>query len=245
MPPVDPGPPAWVLPDPARAAPGVELLAVGGDLDPATMLAGYRRGLFPMGVGGSLLGWFSPDPRGVVPLDGLHVSRSLRRSMRSYAVSFDRQFRAVVEACADPRRPGGWITPEFVAAYCLLHDLGWAHSVEVWHGPQLAGGLFGVEIGGFFAGESMFHRRTDASKVALVGLVSRLRAAGPEHRLLDVQWWTRHLGTLGVVEVSRRVYLERLRRATALPPAFGAEVQPAVPLLDRSATWGIRANREG
>jgi leucyl/phenylalanyl-tRNA--protein transferase len=223
--PVEPPPTPWVLPDPSRAQPGVELLGVGADLEPGTLLAAYRRGLFPMPTGAQgPLGWWSPDPRGILPLDGLRVTASLRKSCRRYTTTVDTAFVDVVRACGDPRRPGGWITPGIVEAYAELHRLGWAHSVETRTAEgDLVGGLYGVEIGGLFAGESMFSRATDASKVALVGLVERLAAAtvpGPRRRLLDVQWRTDHLATLGVVEVSRRRYLRLLRDALTLPPAF-------------------------
>jgi leucyl/phenylalanyl-tRNA--protein transferase len=146
-------------------------------------------------------------------LDGLHVSRSLRRSLRRYEVRVDTAFADVVAGCADRARPGGWITPEIEEAYQALHALGWAHSVEAWDADGLAGGLYGVAIGGLFAGESMFSRRADASKVALVELVRILGEDGHDDRLLDVQWATDHLATLGVEEVPRRTYLTRLQRA--------------------------------
>jgi leucyl/phenylalanyl-tRNA--protein transferase len=191
-------------------------------LAPGTLLDAYRRGLFPMPVKAGpveLLAWWSPDPRGVLPLDGLRVSRSLRRSRRRFAIRFDTAFEAVVAACADPRRTGGWITPDISAAYLELHRLGWAHSVEAWsEDGRLVGGLYGVGIGGLFAGESMFHTETDASKVALVALVDRLRAGGAA--LLDVQWSTPHLASLGVVEISRADYLARLADALTLPNAW-------------------------
>ncbi|MDA8434726.1 MAG: leucyl/phenylalanyl-tRNA--protein transferase [Actinomycetales bacterium] len=214
-----------MLPDPSRAQPGVELLGVGADLEPGTLLAAYRRGLFPMPTDADgPLGWWSPDPRGILPLDGLRVTASLRKSCRRYTTTVDTAFVDVVRACGDPRRPGGWITPGIVEAYAELHRLGWAHSVETRTVEgDLVGGLYGVEIGGLFAGESMFSRATDASKVALVGLVERLAAAqvpGARRRLLDVQWRTDHLATLGVVEASRRRYLRLLRDALTLPPAF-------------------------
>lgn len=192
------------------------LVCVGGDLRPGTLLAAYRHGLFPMPVSRRHLGWWSPDPRGVLPLDGLRVTRSLRRSCAGFDVRVDTAFREVMEACADRRRPHGWITPAFVDAYTELHRLGWAHSVEAWTPEgELAGGLYGVRIGGFFAGESMFHRRRDASKVALVGLVELLRA--DEVVLLDVQWRTDHLASLGAVEVRRDEYLDRLADALDHP----------------------------
>ena len=222
MTPVEPPPTAWVLPDPSQAPPDRELLGVGADLRPGTVLAAYRSGMFPMPVRRrGPVGWWSPEPRGVIPLEGLAVSRSLHRSMRRFQVAYDTAFEEVVRACGDPRRPHGWITPAVRRAYVELHELGWAHSVEVRSADgELVGGLYGLQIGGLFAGESMFHRATDASKVALVALVDRLRAAGsPQQRLLDVQWCTPHLATLGAVEVSRPTYLRSLADALPLPPA--------------------------
>ncbi|MCB9371864.1 MAG: leucyl/phenylalanyl-tRNA--protein transferase [Microthrixaceae bacterium] len=232
MPPLEPEPTLWDLPDPRDAPPGDDLIGLGADLEPGTLLAAYRAGLFPMptrhlprprsGRPGRALGWWSPDPRGIVPLDGLRVTRSLRRSVRRYEVRVDGAFTEVVVACADPSRPHGWISEEIVAAYTRLHELGWAHSVETWCDGVLVGGLYGVSVGGLFAGESMFHRERDASKVALVGLVELLRAASPgaDGRLLDVQWLTPHLASLGAVDVTRGEYLDRLAAALPLPDAF-------------------------
>jgi len=189
------------------------IVAIGADLAPGTLLAAYRAGLFPMPFDRRRVAWFSPDPRGILPLDGLRVSRSLRRSVQRFTVTFDTRFDDVIAACADPRRSGAWIDSSIRAAYTALHELGWAHSVEV-RDPEsgvLVGGLYGVWIDGLFAGESMFHRATDASKVALVHLVDLLRAEGTQ--LLDVQWRTPHLATLGVVDISRAEYLERLAHA--------------------------------
>ena len=214
--PIEPPPTGWEFP-PASAADHDGIVGVGADLAPGTILHAYRRGLFPMPVGrGGRLGWWSPEPRGVLPLDRLRVSRSLRRSLERYDVRVDTAFDEVIRACADPSRPGGWIDAEIIAAYRRLHDLRWAHSVEAWT-PEgtLAGGLYGIAIGGFFAGESMFHTRTDASKVALVGLVERLVTAGVD--LLDVQWLTPHLASLGAVAIPRRTYLERLTAALSVP----------------------------
>lgn len=222
--PVEPEPTVWALPDPASAPPGTDLIGVGADLAPGTVLAGYRRGLFPMEVDrGGPLGWWSPDPRGILPLDGLRVSRSLRRSCRRFDVTVDHCFTDVMAACADGRREHGWITEEFLDTYTRLHRMGWAHSVEVWTADgDLVGGLYGIEIGGFFAGESMFHLVGDASKVALVALVEKLAAAPPAPRLLDVQWVTDHLASLGAIAVSRSAYLTRLRSALGQPPALTA-----------------------
>jgi len=220
----EPPPSPWAFPGPARFDPDDDLVAAGADLAPGTLLAAYRRGLFPMPSGrrGDPMLWFSPVRRGVLPLDRLQVSRSLRRSLRHFEVRVNGDFTQVIDACADPRRPAGWIDPSIRAAYTELHRLGWAHSVEAWQDGRLAGGLYGVSIGGLFAGESMFHRETDASKVALVGLVELLRDAPGEPRLLDVQWRTSHLASLGCVEISRREYLGRLPKALAarVPAAF-------------------------
>jgi leucyl/phenylalanyl-tRNA---protein transferase len=217
--PVEPESNRWVLPSPKRPLLG-DVVGIGADLEPGTLLAAYRVGMFPMRLDGHSgpLGWWSPDPRGVLPLDRLVVSRSLRRSLRRYDVRVDSAFDEVVAGCADPHRSGGWITADIQAAYGALHRLGWAHSVEAWTPDgRLAGGLYGVAIGGLFAGESMFSRRPDASKVALVRLVELLRADGCPGRLLDVQWCTPHLASLGCVEVPRRRYLRELARALTLP----------------------------
>jgi len=198
-----------------------DLVGVGLDLEPQTLVSAYRAGLFPMRLAGrrGQLGWWSPDPRGIIPLDGLRVSRSLRASCRRYAVTVDEAFAAVVEGCADPRRSGAWIGRDIRRAYGRLAAEGIAHSVEVWDPAdgELVGGLYGVSIGGLFAGESMFHRATDASKVALVALVRLLTEDGVAGRLLDTQWTTPHLRSLGAVDVSRSEYLVRLKRALELP----------------------------
>ena len=221
---VEPARSDWRFPGPARFDPDDDLVAAGADLAPGTLLEAYRRGLFPMPSGrrGDPMLWFSPVLRGVLPLDGLRVSRSLRRSVRRFEIRVDTALPAVIEACADPRRPAGWIDPDIRAAYLELHRLGWVHSVEAWRDGRLAGGLYGVSIGGLFAGESMFHHESDASKVALVGLVDLLRDTPDEPRLLDVQWQTPHLASLGVVQMSRREYLGRLPEAVAaaVPRAF-------------------------
>ncbi|WP_168929499.1 leucyl/phenylalanyl-tRNA--protein transferase [Nocardioides sp. GY 10113] len=197
-----------------------DLIAVGADLEPGTILAAYRSGLFPMPEDRRTIGWWSPARRGVLPLDRLHVSRSLRRSRRDFEITVDTAFDAVVEGCADPRRPHGWIDGRIKRAYGDLHRLGWAHSVEVWRDGHLVGGLYGISVGGLFAGESMFHRERDASKVALVGLVEVLRAdaAGAAgRRLIDVQWSTEHLATLGVIERTRATYLAQLPALLDVP----------------------------
>ena len=209
--PIEPEPSRWELPDPAEAGPG-DVVAMGGDLEPGTVLDAYRRGLFPMRVDGTLA-WWSPDPRGVIPLDGFHCSRSLRAAIPRFEVRVNTSFETVMRECGDPRRAHGWIDDSFVAAYSRLHELGWTHSVEAWRDGELAGALYGVRIGGLFAGESMFHRVTDASKVACWATVELLRADGAT--LFDVQWTTPHLESLGAVDVSRRRYLRLLRAAIA------------------------------
>jgi leucyl/phenylalanyl-tRNA---protein transferase len=209
----------WEFPDPGTADTD-DLIALGADLEPGTLLAAYRRGLFPMPLSGRrAMAWWSPDPRGVLPLDELRVPRSLRRSLRRYEVRIDAAFDDVVAACADPRRDGGWINDEIREAYGVLHDLGWAHSVETWDpaSDALVGGLYGVHVAGLFAGESMFHTAPDASKVALVALVDHLREIGVE--LLDVQWLTPHLASLGAREIPRTTYLRRLRHALTVESA--------------------------
>lgn len=226
--PVDPGPTRWAMPDVTRLPAGRELAGVGADLEPATLLAGYRSGLFALPEE-RLLGWWSPDPRGILRPRDVHVSRSLRRSLRRFTVSVDRAFGPVVDLCADPSRPHGWITAQYAQSYRRLHALGWAHSVEVWDEEgALAGGLFGVEVGGLFAAESKGHVRTDASKVAVVALADLLAADGDPDRVIDVQWPTGHLARLGVVAVPRARYLALLQAALRRPPALD---QPVAPVL--------------
>ena len=229
MPPVEPEPSRYAF-DLSTAPAGEDFLGMGADLEPGTLLAAYRAGAFPMPVSRHpkhrRIGWWSPDPRGVLPLDGMRVSRSLRAACRRFEVRVDTAYDEVVHGCADPRRPGGWIRRDVAAAYRVLYDLGWVHSVEAWSvgsagQEHLSGGLYGVAIGGLFAGESMFHgdapQDRDASKVALVGLVELLLAAGGEGRLLDVQWATDHLASLGAVEVARPAYLDLLGAALDMP----------------------------
>jgi leucyl/phenylalanyl-tRNA---protein transferase len=219
FPPVEPPPTAWLL-DAARADPGEDLVAAGADLEPGTLLAAYRLGLFPMGLGrhgAGTLGWWSPDPRGVIPAGALRVSKSLRKVLPRFEVRVDTAFDEVVEACGDPTRDGRWITADIAEAYRRLHDLGWAHSIEVWREGTLVGGLYGVSLGGLFAGESMFHRVRDASKAALVGLVRRFHADEDPRRIVDVQWATDHLRRLGAEEWPRERYLARLAEALEAP----------------------------
>jgi leucyl/phenylalanyl-tRNA--protein transferase len=217
--PVEPPPSPWVFP-PAETADEHGLVGVGADLEPGTLLAAYRAGLFPMPLRRrGPIGWWSPDPRGVLELDDLRVTRSLRQSTKRYEIRVDTSFAAVVAGCGDPRRPNGWIDNRMVHAYTRLFELGYVHTVEAWDDRgHLAGGLYGVAIGAFFAGESMFHRARDASKVALVALVDILRSGPrPEATLLDVQWRTEHLASLGVREIGRPDYLRRLSAAVAAP----------------------------
>lgn len=215
--PTEPPPTGWEFPDSLHDIDD-DVVGLGADLEPATLLAAYRHGLFPMPGDPSMpMLWWSPDPRGILPLDGLKLSRSLRASARRMEIRVDTCFEDVIRACADPSRDSGWIDEEIIAAYTALHDLGWAHSVETWQEGRLVGGLYGVAIGGLFAGESMFHRVPDASKVALVALVDLLRDEYADRRLLDVQWSTPHLASLGVVEVRRTDYLDLLTEALELP----------------------------
>jgi leucyl/phenylalanyl-tRNA--protein transferase len=193
------------------------LVAVGGDLRPERLLAAYRSGVFPWFDEGDPIYWWSPDPRAIFELDGLRVSRRLQRTIRSgrFSLTIDRAFRAVMEGCADRPGEGTWITPEMIRAYCRLHEMGHAHSVEAWSAGDLAGGIYGVAVGGLFAGESMFTRRTDASKVALAFLVDRLRERG--FQLFDIQLLTEHTSRLGATEIPRKEYLARLRQALRMP----------------------------
>jgi leucyl/phenylalanyl-tRNA--protein transferase len=203
----------WQLP-PVSAWPEGDLLALGADVEPTTVIDAYRRGVFPMGVGelGDRLGWWSPNPRGVLPLDALRVTRSMRQSAKRFEVRVDTCFTRVMRACGDPSRGGSWITQEFIDGYSELHDLGWAHSIEAFdRNGDLAGGLYGVRIDGYFSGESMFHIQRDASKVALMALVDLMRSSGMT--LLDVQWCSDHLASVGAIEVPRRDYLAMLAAA--------------------------------
>lgn len=194
----------WAF-DPSRW-PDHDCVAAGADLEPATIIAAYASGAFPMPHEGELL-WWSPVERGVLEPGALRVSRSLRKSIRHFAITVDQDFAGVIDACADPSRPGAWIDSGIREAYLRLHQLGWAHSVETRDADGvLVGGLYGLCLGRLFAGESMFHRRTDASKAALAGLVDLLDDG--VKRLIDVQWQTPHLASLGVTNWPRERYLE-------------------------------------
>ena len=191
-------------------------------LEPDLLLTAYRRGIFPMAVNArGTIGWFSPDPRAIIPLDDrFHIPHGLRRTLKKapFEVTFDRAFPAVIRECASHRKEGTWISRQILASYSRLHKLGHAHSVEVWANGELVGGLYGVHIGAVFFGESMFHRATDASKVALVALVERLRQRS--FVMLDTQWQTPHLQQFGTREIPRAEYLEILERAVAFPCEF-------------------------
>jgi leucyl/phenylalanyl-tRNA--protein transferase len=187
-------------------------------IDPELLLQGYRLGVFPMAMEDNSIQWFSPDPRAILPLEDLHVPHALRRVMRKnvFETTMDKAFPEVIEQCA--KREDTWINPEIIESYTRLHELGYAHSVEAWKEGLLAGGLYGVAVGGAFFGESMFHCVTDASKVALVALVNHLHAQ--KFALLDTQWLTPHLQQFGGIEISRDHYLRILRRAVELPGRF-------------------------
>ena len=223
--PIEPLPTSWEF-DLTEVEAGEDLVAVGGDLRAGTLLEAYRSGVFPMGLGelgDRPLGWWSPDPRGVLLPGGAHASRSLRRSLRHFEMRVDTAFDEVLAACADPSREGRWITPEIIHAYTELHALGWAHSIETWRDGELVGGLYGLAVGGLFAGESMFHRATDASKAAVLAMAGFVFADGDPRRMIDVQWATDHLRSLGVVSIPRANYLERLDAALDVPePTFRA-----------------------
>jgi leucyl/phenylalanyl-tRNA--protein transferase len=190
-------------------------------IDLALLVRAYREGIFPMALEDGEIGWFSPDPRAILPLDTFRVPARLARLVRQrrFEVSVDRSFEAVMRACADRGDEGTWISEGIVESYVALHRLGLAHSVEVRQGETLVGGLYGVHLGGAFFGESMFHRVTDASKVALVALVDRLRRRG--FLVLDVQWTTPHLRQFGAIEIPRRRYLTLLHEALGKDCTFG------------------------
>jgi leucyl/phenylalanyl-tRNA--protein transferase len=206
------------------------VVAIGCDFTPGTLLLAYRSGIFPWPHGDEqhegkpLVLWFSPDPRCIFPLEGeLHWSRSLRRTLRihPYEVTLDEDFAQVIRMCGATRANATWIIPELVEGYVKLHELGWAHSVEVWEkdargGRTLVGGIYGVAVGGAFAGESMFHLRTDCSKIAFATLATKLKASG--FSIFDVQVQNPHLESLGCIEIPRREYLARLREAVSQSP---------------------------
>ncbi len=207
---------AWVFP-PAESADEHGVVGVGADLEPETILTGYSQGLFPMPLEpDGPIAWWSPDPRAILPLD-MHVSRSLAKSMKRFHFTINTAFTEVMKACADPSRPHGWIDSQILSAYSRLHELGWAHSVETRNeSGDLVGGVYGIGVGRMFAGESMFHWETDASKAALIHLTRTLRENGII--LFDVQWMTPHLSSLGAIDLSRSEYLRRLDEAVSSNP---------------------------
>ncbi len=213
---------------PPQSWPAQDLIAFSAEFDEALVLAAYTEGVFPMPLhesGFGQMGWWSPLQRGVLPLDALRVPRSLRQSARRYTTTVDTAFDEVLARCGDPSRPHGWIDADIRRVYGALHERGRVHSVETWDaGGRLVGGLYGVSLGGLFAGESMFHdprHGRDASKVALVALVELLADEHAEERIIDVQWQTDHLASLGAIEVERDEYLALLAEALAVPePAW-------------------------
>jgi leucyl/phenylalanyl-tRNA--protein transferase len=216
-------PPSQFFP-PAEEADSEGIVGIGGELTPEWLLDGYRHGIFPwpMGVSGLPIPWFSPDPRAIIEFDLFHVPRRLARVAKGdrFEITFDKNFSAVIHGCATGtgRKSGTWLTPEMIAAYTRLHELGHAHSVEAWLEGRLAGGVYGVAIAGLFAAESMFYRVPEASKVALVRLVERLRTRG--YLLLDIQQLTPHTERFGAIEISREEYLKRLTEAIEKPVEF-------------------------
>jgi len=213
--PVEPPPCRWELPDP-RDADENDIVGIGADLEPATLLAAYRTGMFPMRLGRNApIAWWSPDPRGIVPLDAFHAPRRLLRYMKQFEFAFDRDFEGVIDGCA---RPVTWISSEIREAYVALHRKGIAHSVEAWKDGRLAGGLYGVHISGAFMAESMFHVVSNASGACLVRLVEHLRSRG--FGLLDIQQVLPNTARYGAIEVSRAEYLRRLEAALRLSPKF-------------------------
>ena len=215
--------PSRFLPSPTATTPE-GLLCVGGRLTPEWLLDAYSHGIFPWPMwDDEPIAWWSPDPRAIIELDGLHVSRRLQRTMRSgqFHVTYDRDFEGVIRSCATTgdRTNNTWLTPSMIAAYCRMHELGHAHSVEVLQDGELVGGTYGLAVGALFAAESMFHTARDASKVAVANLVAHLRSR--HYELLDVQQWTPHTGRQGATEISRVEYLRRLAPAVKRPVTFG------------------------
>jgi leucyl/phenylalanyl-tRNA--protein transferase len=196
------------------------LLAIGGDLSSTTLISAYSQGIFPWYDNSTPILWWSPDPRAIMQLDDIYISKRLARTIRQekFKTTINQDFRGVMEGCAHRPYEGTWITPEVIGAYQNLHSMGYAHSVEAWLGERLVGGIYGVSIGGFFAGESMFHTETDAGKVALARLVEHLSAKGYE--LFDLQILNDHTASLGATEITRNDYLQRLKMAIAKPVTF-------------------------
>jgi leucyl/phenylalanyl-tRNA--protein transferase len=218
--PIEPPPARVELPD-AQHANREGIVALSRTMSPGLVLQAYRKGIFPWPIAQGIVPWASPDPRAVFPLDPVlpwprHVRRALKLEFR---ITFDAAFEDVLRACAAEREEGTWITPDIVETYLQLHRLGWGHSVEVWRGDELAGGLYGLAVGALFAGESMFHRDSGASKVAFAAVVDRLRER--RFRLFDVQVLSPHLASLGCVEMPRSQYLRAVAEAIAEPRDLG------------------------
>lgn len=213
-----PSPALEHFPDPRR-----DIVKIGGDLEPDSILEAYRAATFPMRIRTGELAWWSPDPRGIITAGRLRITNSLKRSLKRYEIRVDTSFAAVIEACARRSEPGMWIDDDIESAFIHLHELGWVHSVETWKSTEdgkavLVGGLYGVAIGGLFCGESMFHRERDASKAALVALCEIVfDAPSPDQRLIDVQWLTPHLASMGATTVTRSEYQEMVKVAQQLP----------------------------
>jgi len=195
-------------------------MAAGVRLDPESLLSAYMNGAFPMAGSDGVIKWYTADPRGILPLDAFHIPKTLRATIRQrrFDMHVNRDFRATMAACMDNRQGGTWINAKLISAYTRLHEMGFAHSVEAWHGDELAGGLYGVSIGAAFFGESMFFRKTDASKVALAFLVERLKDR--QFELLDTQAVTSHLSRFGCIQIPAGDYLKLLREAIAKPRDF-------------------------
>ena len=205
------------------------LVAVGGDLSPRRLVEAYAMGVFPWYDEGMPICWWSPDPRAIFEMDGIYISQRLQRTLDSgkFRCTLDADFDGVIRGCAIRPGEGTWLTEEMIAAYSLLHELGWAHSVETWQDDELVGGIYGVALGGFFAGESMFHFVSDASKVAMVHLFAHLRRQG--FQLFDTQSATAHTRRMGAIEIPRTEYLQRLDAALHSPISFLPDAEP-VPL---------------
>ncbi|MGE0602138.1 MAG: leucyl/phenylalanyl-tRNA--protein transferase [Dehalococcoidia bacterium] len=226
---MEPPPCPWQFPDPHRAE-DHGLIGEGADFSPSTILSAYRRGIFPWPHGATEYLWFSPNPRAIIPLEGLMVSRRLGRTIRTgkFRVTVDSAFEAVMVACSEGRDDGTWITPALIEGYRELHRMGWVHSFEVWNrDSELVGGLYGVGVGAIFGAESMFSRERDASKVAMVALVQHARRVGIE--LIDIQVLTEHTERMGAVEISRDEYLGRLREAVGKPVEWQVLPHPPAP----------------
>jgi leucyl/phenylalanyl-tRNA--protein transferase len=216
-PPIEPPPVAAHFPEPRS---GEDVVAVSRSMSPALVLEGYRVGIFPWPVRQGLVPWASPDPRAIFPLDARDPwPRTVRRALKvGFRISFDEAFEEVMRACGDRPGEGTWITPDILTTYSELHQLGWAHSIEAWEGATLAGGLYGVAMGGLFAGESMFHHVTGASKACFAACADRLRERG--FRIFDVQVLTPHLKSLGCVEIPRDEYRARVSAALRVSARF-------------------------